>query len=102
MADEMDELSELDEDPAQWLNFGEDEEEALGLVRARSFFVSPLETKKRQTPEALFGAQFVRCRWKKTLVVVPSIERTALLIVGVLVRRSLRANDGNVKEDNAR
>ena len=25
-------------------------------VIARSFFVSPLETKKRQTPEALFGA----------------------------------------------
>jgi hypothetical protein len=81
---------------------GDDEEEALALVIARSFFVSPLETKKRQTPEALFGAQFVRCRWKKTLVVVPSIERTALLIVGVPVRRSLRANDGDVKEDNAR
>ena len=82
---------------------GDDEEEALALVIARSFFVSPLETKKRQTPvEALFGAQFVRCRWKKTLVVVPSIERTALLIVGVPVRRSLIANDGDVKENNAR
>ena len=81
---------------------GDDEEEALALVIARFVLRITVGNKKATDTRGTFGAQSVRCRWKKTLVVVPSIERTALLIVGVPVRRSLIANDGDVKENNAR